>query len=98
MLLEMSSIRLLVICSSHRILAHAGFDAREAVKFWETRAGTLSECATSDSVDASKRHTDLARQIMGKTHPVHELRVKSLRDELARWEAVRQFVMAGLQT
>jgi hypothetical protein len=80
-------------------LAHAGFDAREAVKFWETRAGTLSECAGSaDSVDASvKRTADIARRIMGSTHPVHELRVKSLRDELARWEKERQSVMARLQ-
>ena len=35
---------------------------------------------------------------MGKTHPVHELRVKRLRDELARWETVRQSVMTDLRT
>jgi hypothetical protein len=79
-------------------LAHAGFDAREAVKFWETRAGTLSECASPDSIDVSNRHAELVRQIMGKSHPVHELRVKSLRDELARWETARQSVMAYLRT
>lgn len=83
---------------SARILAHAGFDAREAVKFWETRAGTLTECATSDSVDASlKRRSEHTRQIMGRTHPVHELRVKSLREELARWETERQCVMDRLR-
>lgn len=79
-------------------MAHAGFDAREALKFWETRAGTMSECAKSDSVDPSSRHNaKLVQRIMGKTHPVHELRVKRLREELARWETERQAVMARLR-
>jgi hypothetical protein len=68
------------------------------VKFWETRAGSFTECAAFDSVDPSlKPSTELPRQIMGKSHPVHELRVRSLRDELTRWETERQSVMASLQ-
>jgi len=80
-----------------RILAHAGFDAREAVKFWETRSGVVSECATSDGVDVSLKRKDLARRIMGSTHPVHELRVTRLRGELARWETERQSMIARLR-
>jgi hypothetical protein len=77
-----------LICS--RLLAHAGFDARDAVKFWESRSGAeAAECARHGT---DQEHPDghVARRIMGETHPVSELRINSLKKELERWEDVRQ--------
>ncbi|KAF5382176.1 hypothetical protein D9615_004404 [Tricholomella constricta] len=70
---------------SARLLAHAGFDARNAVKFWEVRSGTMTECSRTDLEPTHE--INIARRIMGSTHPVNELRIKGLKDELARWEA-----------
>ncbi|KAF9468064.1 peptidase family M48-domain-containing protein [Collybia nuda] len=85
---------------SARLLAHAGFDAREAVKFWEIRSGTISECSRSDSIeDPTKRSSEnLARRIMGSTHPVNEIRVDCLKNELARWETERRSVVSRVQS
>jgi len=76
---------------SARLLAHAGFDAREAVKFWENRSGAEVECARHETENSDKQ---VARRIMGNTHPVSELRVNSLKKELERWEDVRQKFLA----
>ena len=73
-----------------RLLAHAGFDARDAVKFWENRSG-------AEAAECARHGTDqeqLARRIMGETHPVSELRINSLKKELERWEDVRQKFLA----
>jgi hypothetical protein len=77
---------------STRLLAHAGFDARSAVQFWEDRSA--SECSTpySDQVEASNT---LVRRIMGSSHPVNELRVESLKSELQRWESIRRTVIGS---
>ncbi|KAF8806968.1 hypothetical protein BYT27DRAFT_6614786 [Phlegmacium glaucopus] len=75
---------------SARLLAHAGFDARDAVKFWESRSDAEVECARHGTDDSMQDARQLARRIMGETHPVSELRVNSLKKELERWEAVRQ--------
>ena len=74
---------------SFRLLAYAGFDARDAVKFWESRSGAEVDCARHET-EYYDGGTQLARRIMGETHPVSELRVNSLKKELERWEAVRQ--------
>ncbi|KAG6842346.1 hypothetical protein C0991_010636 [Blastosporella zonata] len=76
---------------SARLLAHAGFDARDAVKFWQVRSEELATC----SKNAEPRPKDhLVRRIMGSTHPVNELRIKALRDELSRWETERQLALS----
>lgn len=75
----------------HRLLAHAGFDARSAVKFWEDRhERDTSECTPKAAQDKKVLRSNLPRRIMGSTHPVHEVRVQRLKQELNRWEVERQ--------
>lgn len=76
------------------MLAHAGFDARDAVKFWESRSGAEVECARHETEGSDGMQ--VARRIMGETHPVTELRVKSLKKELERWENVKQKFLAEM--
>ncbi|KDR76253.1 hypothetical protein GALMADRAFT_247551 [Galerina marginata CBS 339.88] len=80
---------------SARLLAHAGFDARDTIKFWEHRSGEEAECARPGKPDADEA-PKLARRIMGDshTHPVGEMRVNSLKEELKRWEVERQKAIA----
>ena len=75
------------------MLAHAGFDARDAVKFWESRSGAEAECARHGT-DQEHPGGVVARRIMGETHPVSELRINSLKKELERWEDVRRKFLA----
>ncbi|KAF7424476.1 hypothetical protein PC9H_009783 [Pleurotus ostreatus] len=79
---------------SARLLAHAGFDARHAVRFWEKRSEFgKSECghADKDKDELSSTSTRmLPRQIMGSSHPMNQVRVERLRSELDRWEAERR--------
>ena len=86
------------LLSPSRLLAHAGFDARDAVKFWEQRSGPTAECRRSGQPEAPTPPSKIARQIMGASHPVSELRVNSLKDELARWEIERQRVIDSSST
>ncbi|KAI0635815.1 peptidase family M48-domain-containing protein [Trametes polyzona] len=81
---------------SARILAHAGFDPREAARFWESRQDSpkTAECspARAEETAASAVSGDavsLPRRLMGETHPVQQVRVAKLREELSRWEAER---------
>jgi len=75
---------------SARILAHAGFDARHAVTFWEDMqdAPKGTECSLTRSPDseASGSNWELARHVMGSSHPVNEVRIEKLKSELVRWE------------
>ncbi|KAG5643013.1 hypothetical protein DXG03_001751 [Asterophora parasitica] len=80
---------------SARLLAHAGFDARDAVKFWEVRS--MTECSRTDSIEPRLKF-NVARQIMGSTHPVNELRIEGLKEELARWETERAAVISRYRT
>ena len=79
-----------------RLLAHAGFDPREAVRFWEDRShnAQTAECSPQRAeafvAQEASSATTIARRIMGETHPVHELRVEKLKSELERWEQKRQ--------
>ena len=78
------------------MLAHAGFDPREAVRFWEDRShnAQTAECSPQRAeafvAQEASSATTIARRIMGETHPVHELRVEKLKSELERWEQKRQ--------
>ncbi|KAI0322593.1 hypothetical protein OF83DRAFT_1048941 [Amylostereum chailletii] len=80
---------------SVRLLAHAGFDPRLAVQFWERRDD--AECAPG-SVTHQQREDQLqhsyARRIMGSGHPINKLRVERLRAELERWVRERTRVRA----
>lgn len=74
---------------SLRILAHAGFDPRLAVAFWENRedARKVAECSSAVQSESGWK---LARRIMGATHPVHGVRIEKLKSELLRWELERR--------
>ena len=80
----------------YRLLAHAGFDPREAVRFWEDRShnAQTAECSPQRAeafvAQEASSATTIARRIMGETHPVHELRVEKLKSELERWEQMRR--------
>ncbi|KAG6809797.1 hypothetical protein H0H92_014700 [Tricholoma furcatifolium] len=77
---------------SARLLAHAGFDARDPVKFWEVRS---SEEYKTCSMDTEARQSFPAvRRIMGSGHPVNELRIDALQHELSRWEKGRLAAVA----
>lgn len=87
---------------SARLLAHAGFDPRRAVQFWEDRA-EASECVASAAFErAENRESPSQRaftlRIMGSGHPVNEVRVEKLREELGRWRTERERVLSERQT
>ncbi|KAJ8582878.1 hypothetical protein M405DRAFT_846186, partial [Rhizopogon salebrosus TDB-379] len=73
---------------SARILAHAGFDARQAVAFWEDmqNAPQGAECSLTGRPGRTDSGWTPARQIMGTSHPVNEVRIEKLKSELVRWE------------
>jgi hypothetical protein len=87
-----------------RLLAHAGFDPRSAVRFWEDRADDrqASECVASAAFDPEHRdeqeRSTFALRIMGKGHPVNQVRVEKLREELDRWRTEREHVLTELRT
>lgn len=88
-----------------RLLAHAGFDARDTVRFWEGRAGSGIDCtshsgsgqpAAADEPVVVSGPISVARQYMGTTHhPASEMRIKCLKDELERWESERQKALSN---
>ena len=81
-----------------RLLAHAGYDARDAIKFWENRRDLeLTECSTKKAEEKLAARDSLAHKIMSSTHPMHEVRVKKLREELQRWEDKRRWVIQKLE-
>ncbi|KAJ6576463.1 hypothetical protein DFH09DRAFT_914526 [Mycena vulgaris] len=70
---------------SARLLAHAGYDARKAVTFWEHRSNS-TECSSAKDQPSSS----FVHKITGSQHPVNEVRVNSLKGELLRWETERR--------
>jgi hypothetical protein len=76
------------------------------VRFWEDRAEVLqaSECVASAALSRAKRsetqpsQTTFALRIMGSGHPVNEVRIEKLREELDRWRTERERVLTELQT
>ncbi|KAH9972865.1 hypothetical protein BGW80DRAFT_1437521 [Lactifluus volemus] len=90
---------------SARLLAHAGFDPRRAVRFWEDRSEGLqgSECIASAALgrerhESQQSQSTFALRIMGSSHPVNEVRVEKLREELDRWRTERERELTELQT
>ncbi|KAJ3855053.1 hypothetical protein EV368DRAFT_80053 [Lentinula lateritia] len=87
---------------SARLLAHAGFDARDAISFWEHRALSATECAHAEAIDPASSSDEpiskserLIRRIAGTGgHPVNEARVDKLKSELVRWETERRAALA----
>lgn len=81
----------------HSLLAHAGFDARVAIQFWESRQKDpkAAECAVTHA--EQPKDPNLARRIMGSTHPFHDIRVDKLKDELVRWELERRVAVTRLR-
>ncbi|KAJ8072510.1 hypothetical protein PM082_016069 [Marasmius tenuissimus] len=88
---------------SARLLAHAGFDARDAISFWEQRAFSVTECAHAEPMEPNysgeklSKSEGLARRIMGSAHPVNEVRVDKLKSELVRWETERRAALLRLK-
>jgi hypothetical protein len=82
--------------SDRRLLAHAGFDARKAVQFWENRQENTQtrECSASCANLPASSNPNLARRIMGSTHPMNEMRISKLKDELVRWELERRVAVS----
>ena len=64
--------------------------------FWEDRAAQLG-CANHapEQPVVESTNFNLARSIMGATHPVHEMRIGSLVKELERWEEERLKAVAA---
>lgn len=82
---------------SARLLAYAGFDPREAIKFWEARIErsksnpenpkAVAGCAIQGDTDQVGWTTSTTSWAMGReVHPLNEERIKVLKDELERWE------------
>ncbi|KAF7336642.1 hypothetical protein MVEN_02098700 [Mycena venus] len=74
---------------SARLLAHAGYDARKAVTFWENRSSAKAECASAERKPEIPS-SSFVHNITGSKHPVSEVRVNSLKGELLRWETERR--------
>jgi hypothetical protein len=87
-----------------RLLAHAGFDAREAINFWENRkdgsnCSGLPKAKRDDSLDGTLHEISaLARGITGETHPVIPVRIDYLKRELQRWEQARLVALASTKS
>lgn len=79
-----------------RLLAHAGFDPRHAVRFWETRSESApnGECAHAPKEEVDERgpiRKLLPHRWTGSSyHPLNIERVRKLKKELKRWEAARR--------
>ncbi|EAU85481.2 hypothetical protein CC1G_06382 [Coprinopsis cinerea okayama7 len=71
---------------SARILAYAGFDARDAVKFWENRSDSDPECHRVERDRAAHLKT---HRIRGVGHPENARRIEVLKQELSSWEKAR---------
>jgi Zn-dependent protease with chaperone function len=78
---------------SMRLLAYAGFDARDAVRFWQKRieVNPNAECTTKRSdCPVSNSKMALTHKITGDDHPLAETRILRLREELQSWDEQRQ--------
>ncbi|KAH9935259.1 peptidase family M48-domain-containing protein [Amylocystis lapponica] len=85
---------------SARLLAHAGFDPRHAVHFWEGRTDTpqTAECSPALAQERFRNEDPaLQRRWMGETHPLNTERVERLKAELVRWENARRDALRARQ-
>ena len=83
---------------SARLLAYAGFDPRAAIQFWELRA-KAETCATKNKdnkVLEDKPHwfSSIARK---GDHPIGEIRVDKLKEELLKWERTQEIATTHTQ-
>ncbi|TCD69340.1 hypothetical protein EIP91_007896 [Steccherinum ochraceum] len=74
---------------SARLLAHAGFDPRHALRFWEERGETEQTAECTPGKAKAKAASDLRLRWMGSAHPLNQVRVGKLREEFERWEKER---------
>ena len=97
-LINISFGRRSLTATLYSLLAHAGFDPRHALRFWEERSETeqTAEC-TPSKAKAKAAHTYQMRW-MGSAHPLNEVRVTKLREEFERWEKERQKARKQLAT
>lgn len=89
----MAGLRLFLILNWSRLLAHAGFDPRHAVQFWEERGNTEqnAECAPSTAKELFESHgNSIPLKWIGNSHPISIDRVAKLKEELVTWEARRE--------
>lgn len=85
-----------------RLLALAGWDARAAVDFWDSRGNTpLSQEMRPQATEkqlpgvwSGARWVLQDAGVRNSSHPMDKLRVKRLKMELERWEVERK---RGLQ-
>jgi len=77
---------------SARLLAHAGFDPRQAIRFWESRQETpqTADCSPAHAGDFFAHDESPPHRWMGDSHPMHKVRVQKLKEELDRWEDERR--------
>ena len=76
------------------------------MQFWEDRVEGFqaSECVASAAFDRAAEHRENRSQraftlrIMGSGHPVNDVRVEKLREELGRWRTERERVLIKLHT
>lgn len=92
-------VKLLMVVMS-RLLAYAGFDAREAINFWESLKGgpNCSGSRKGKSDDPLYKFATLAHSITGETHPEIEVRIDNLKKELRRWEEAKLVARTNLLT
>lgn len=95
-----------IISRNDRLLAHAGFDPRRAVQFWEDRSDeanaecgpTANPVSTADKAaqkKVKKESWSMAMKLTSSDHPMNEVRVKELRAELRRWQEEREKMVAA---
>lgn len=87
-----------------RLLALAGWDARNAIDFWESRINA----PVSQEMRRQAVQTQLPGVLPGalwvsqdggvhsSSHPVDELRVQKLREEIHRWEVEKERALQKL--
>lgn len=98
-----SAASLVLTAAAGRLLAHAGFDPRNAVRFWEGRHETerTAECSPGRAGDVVRdrewERTSLPMRWMGASHPMNVVRVERLKDELRRWELQREAAQLRLR-
>ncbi|KAI6154473.1 hypothetical protein EDD17DRAFT_1764911 [Pisolithus thermaeus] len=83
---------------SARLLAHAGFDARQTIAFWESQqnsTGTTDLSFTSPDIHGAGRI--LTHRIAGISRPVNGVRIERLKDELMRWELEKRVALKRRQ-
>lgn len=74
------------------MLAHAGFDPRHAIRFWEgrTESERTAECTPQRAGESARRLETAPMRWAGNSHPLNVVRSERLVQELQRWETQRE--------